>query len=47
MDPPGHIIGAACEAVGADSLETVPADKRRAVIADIERLIADTIGDKS
>ena len=47
MDPPGHIIGAACEAVNADSLETVPADKRRAVIADIERLIADTIGDKA
>lgn len=47
MEPPGYIIGAACEAVGADSLETVPADKRRDVIADIKMLIADNIGDKS
>ena len=47
MEPPGYIIGAACEAVGADSLETVPADKRREVIADIKMLIADNIGDKA
>lgn len=45
MEPTGQMIGDACKNVGADSLETVPADKRREVIADIKQRLAAAIGD--
>jgi hypothetical protein len=47
MEPTGQMIGDACKNVGADSLETVPANRRRHVIADIEQRLAAAIGDKS
>jgi hypothetical protein len=44
MEPTGQMIGDACKRVGADSLETVPADKRRDVIADISNQLSHAIG---